>query len=502
MTADYLSHVPVFRSKTERPTGGQSSSDDPYAEMTQVLEGFSNRQSGQVNAEPPPITSEADFGLPSEGTAERVEEPAAISITWPPLTIEHWLARDLPDPDCIMGNWLTTTSRTLLVAPTGLGKTNFAMAVAMHATAGKDFLHWRAHRPCKGLYIDGEMSRRLFKQRMANEVQRLGEKPAGFYALNHEDIEGFAPLNTPAGQDCMNRLIEHISDVDFIVFDSIMCLTHGDMKDGEPWAQTMPWVRSLTKRNIGQLWVHHTGHDTSRSYGDKTKEWQLDTVLHMDAVENAETDVSFSLEFRKARERTPATRADFQTTRIALIGDSWRSEATTTAHRGHVSPLGLKFLGALQNVLAEGGALRDGRRSTSLDIWRGECARMGLIDARQSTKCTVPFLKVSPRTDRRKLCHLRQRLCLACALKTMVSTPFRNRAETMQRRKAKPCGNLLKPMRNHRKPFPNHQANRETISYVEEEMVSPLARGHNSQPLNSRTGLAFAFGFARRALLR
>ena len=251
----------------------------------------------------------------------------------------------------------------------------------MHATAGKDFLHWRAHRPCKGLYIDGEMSRRLFKQRMANEVQRLGEKPAGFYALNHEDVEGFPPLNTPAGQDCINRLIAHIGDVDFIVFDSIMCLTHGDMKDGEPWAQTMPWVRSLTKRNIGQLWVHHTGHDTSRSYGDKTKEWQLDTVLHMDAVENVETDVSFSLEFRKARERTPGTQRIFQTTRIALVGDAWRSEATTTAHKGHVSPLGLKFLGALQNALAEGGVLRDGRRSISLDLWRAECVRMGLIDA-------------------------------------------------------------------------------------------------------------------------
>jgi hypothetical protein len=100
----------------------------------------------------------------------------------------------------------------------------------------------------------------------------------------------------------------------------------------------------------------------------------------MEAVENAETDVSFSLEFRKARERTPATRADFQTTRIALVGDVWKSEATASARKGHVSPLELKFLGALQNVLPEGGKLLDGRRCVTLDVWRAECERMGLID--------------------------------------------------------------------------------------------------------------------------
>jgi hypothetical protein len=304
----------------------------------------------------------------------------------PPLTIDEWLDRVLPPPDFLMGDWFSTTSRVLLVGATGLGKTNFAVQLALHNTAGADFLHWRGRRPCRGLYIDGEMPRRLFKERIGDGVGRLGERPAGFHALSHEDIEGFAPLNTPVGQACIDRLIEQIGGVDFVVFDAIMCLTVGDMKDGEPWAQTMPWVRSLTKRNIGQLWLHHTGHDTTRSYGDKTKEWQLDTVLHMEAVENAETDVSFSLEFRKARERTPATRADFQTTHIELVGDAWRSNATATASKGHVSPLGLKFLSALQNVLAGGSTPRNGRPSTTLDLWRGECKRMGLVDpAKQRT---------------------------------------------------------------------------------------------------------------------
>ena len=39
------------------------------------------------------------------------------------------------------------------------------------------------------------------------------------------------------------------------------------MVDEEAWAQALPWVKSLTKRGIGQLWVHHTGHDESKGYG-------------------------------------------------------------------------------------------------------------------------------------------------------------------------------------------------------------------------------------------
>src|SRR5262245_3890755 len=264
-------------------------------------------ESKQVNGhelEPPPVRGPEDYGLEQDnataGRALIVAPPRLLPITLEslPLKIEDWLGRDLSEPDRIMGSWLTTTSRTLLVAPTGLGKTNFAMALAMHVAAGKDFLHWRAHRRCKVLYIDGEMSRRLLKQRIAEAAARLGENPEGFYALSHEDIEGFPPLNTAAGQGCLDQIIEYIGGVDLVAFDSIMCLLAGDMKEGEPWAQVMPWVRSLTKRNIAQIWNHHTGHDTTRSYGDKTKEWQLDTVLHMETVENAAADVSFSLEFR------------------------------------------------------------------------------------------------------------------------------------------------------------------------------------------------------------
>jgi hypothetical protein len=189
------------------------------------------------------------------------------------LRLEEWLERDLPPPDPLMGHWLTSTSRILFPAASGIGKSLFWIALGMAMAAGMPFLRWVGRRPCRVLYIDGEMSSRLLKERLAAEVERLGVVPAGFHALSHEDIENFAPLDTPEGQKTIEEVIARIGDVNFSIFDNIMSLISGDMKEEEGWRRTIPWQHSLTKRKIGQAWLHHTGHDETKSYGTKTREW-------------------------------------------------------------------------------------------------------------------------------------------------------------------------------------------------------------------------------------
>jgi hypothetical protein len=95
------------------------------------------------------------------------------------------------------------------------------------------------------------------------------------------------------------------------------------MKENEVWRQTWPLVKELTKRRIGQMWVHHTGHDASRGYGDKSKEWGMDTVMHLDRVGDAARGaISFKLTFPKARERRPDNWSDFEDVTITLAGES------------------------------------------------------------------------------------------------------------------------------------------------------------------------------------
>jgi hypothetical protein len=263
------------------------------------------------------------------GSSDSDDPPLNPGINGLVLSLKDWAARDLPEPQFISGSWLTTTSRVLVVAPTGLGKSMLLMALGMAVSAGKPFLHWAERQPVRVLYIDGEMSRRLLKRRLADEVRRLGAQPDTFFALSHEDIPNFKPLNTPEGRAAIEAVVKSLGGVDLIIFDNIMSLVAGDQKEEEGWSQTIPWVKALTARGIGQVWVHHTGHDESRSYGTKTREWQLDTVVHLTRATRPETDVSFDLEFRKARERTPETRQEFADRQVRLVMDQWVHEASS-----------------------------------------------------------------------------------------------------------------------------------------------------------------------------
>jgi AAA domain len=324
---------------------------------------------------------------------ERIEDEG-VDTSALPLTIDDWLKRELPPQDYILGNWLTATSRVILNAPTGLGKTNFGLALAAHMAAGQDFLHWRTPRPSRTLFIDGEMSRDLMKARAVDAVRRLGEvHPDGLHILSHEDVPGFQPLNTAAGMMMIVQIIEKIGALDCVVFDNVMSLVGGSMKDEEAWQEVLALITSLTAQNIAQVWIHHTGHDTTKGYGTKTREWQMDTVLHLTAIERPDTDVSFSLSFTKARRRTPDTRRDFEDVSIALVNDEWICSAAVEQQKPP-SPSGAKFLLALQNVIAGGETVPfETWRAANMDRWQTECVSMGLLDKDKAHSARTLFAK-------------------------------------------------------------------------------------------------------------
>ncbi|WP_316196855.1 AAA family ATPase [Bradyrhizobium sp. SZCCHNS3053] len=349
-----------------------------------VDEAFRRVGIGAPEREEPPLHT----SYPDSADGERIYDEGIQTLAdagpeiFPPLTAEEWRKRNLPPPDFVLGSVLTTTTRMLLSAATGLGKSMFAMAIAQHMAAGLPFLHWRAHRPVKVLYIDGEMARRLLKERIFAEEQRHSGSLENLFVLSREDVESFAPLNTPTGQAWLTKLIEHFG-IEFVVFDNIMSLTLGDQKDPLVWQQVLPFAMALTRKCVGQIWIHHTGHDTSKGYGDKSREWQMDTVGHLEAVEREDTTVSFILKLPKARERTPATRAEFQDVKIALVNDRWEG----SLEGRHAEPLPIapgiqKALDALLNVLAGDDVtmLPGNRRAVNRDQWTAECNARGLID--------------------------------------------------------------------------------------------------------------------------
>jgi hypothetical protein len=149
------------------------------------------------------------------------------------------------------------------------------------------------------------------------------------------------PLNTEAGQLWLKREIAAIKP-DLIIFDSIMCLLIGSMTDESTWMPVRPFVRWLSAQTIAQVWLHHA-NDFGKSFGDKTREWEMEAVIKLSKVEGDETAVLF--EFVKKRLCSPANVAQF-TPMIIRPADGWRIEIAKSESGG-------KSGGDVADIMAE-----------------------------------------------------------------------------------------------------------------------------------------------------
>lgn len=314
------------------------------------------------------------------------------------LSADHWTAREIETPEPLLGEIITNTTRMFIGGATGIGKTHIGLGMAGGMATGTGFLHWKASRPSRVLYIDGEMARDLMQERIIDLMRRM-DVPSipGLFVLCREDCEEMAkrfagigemqPLNTPEGQEFIRLLVKLVKP-DVIIFDNRMSLLSGDMKEEQPWTETMGMVKDLTRQRIAQVWFDHTGHDSTRIYGTKTKEWQFDSVVMLkkeDGDEDNPPDVCVSLEFTKARRRKPSNRADFDPVTVSLADDGWTVEGASKnepAAPKPPSPKALAFHRALLDAIIAHGT----NGTCTLKDWRAECCRTGVLDKLPATR--------------------------------------------------------------------------------------------------------------------
>lgn len=233
---------------------------------------------------------------------------------------------------------------------------------------------------------------------MVDAKRRHRSHPPGFFFLSREDAPNMPPLDTQQGQDFINAIIEITGGIDLVVFDNMQALlTPGDDFGAASWEHTLPWVRDLTARSIGQIWVHHTGRDETHAYGTTVREWQLDIVGLLERVERPELDIAFKLSFPKARERSPDNRANFEPAVITLENDKWTSERGDHVQLGRKqAPLrGAALVGFehLKKCLADAPVevppskdVPPGVAGVTLDLWRRYLETSGIINPEGSRR--------------------------------------------------------------------------------------------------------------------
>jgi hypothetical protein len=262
-----------------------------------------------------------------------------VPVTLPPppdldsITADAWDAKQLPPRDFMLGTALCTTSRWMVIGDTGVGKTLFVVSLAMAVATGRPMLRWTGARaPRVVMYIDGELPAETFQERIRLAQQLYGAVGVTFYAYNLDELErggqSFEPFNTEAGRAWLEREIERVKP-ELIVFDSIMCLTLNALTDDRAWAPVAELMTWITGKRIAQVWVHHTGHDPTRGYGLKAREWRLDTVIFLAATSDeglsADEGAPVEMRFKKHRLKTAANADQYQEWKINFGPQGWRA---------------------------------------------------------------------------------------------------------------------------------------------------------------------------------
>ena len=221
-----------------------------------------------------------------------------------PFTAGDLLRMELPPRENILAPWLQTKGLAMIFAPRGVGKTQLAMGVAYAVASGGTFLKWRAPRPRRVLFIDGEMPASVLKERLARIADKCeGEPPSEdfirFIAADLEN-EGIPDLATAEGQEALEPFI---GDAELIILDNLSTLCRsGKENEGDSWSAVQEWALRLRREGRSVLFVHHAGKSGAQR-GTSRREDVLDTVINLtrpDDYSNAE-GARFVVNFEKAR---------------------------------------------------------------------------------------------------------------------------------------------------------------------------------------------------------
>jgi KaiC/GvpD/RAD55 family RecA-like ATPase len=214
----------------------------------------------------------------------------------PRIPATELMVADLPERKAILDPILATKSLALLYGPRGLGKTFVAMGIAWAAASGTTFLDWRAHRPHRVVYVDGEMAAVDMKARL----RLFGAVPSTLDFIL-ADMHAASPpdIGRLEGQ---RRLMEAWGQPDLVVLDNLSSLAGFEAGDPDRWSELQRFLMLQRRFGRAMLLVHHA-NKKGLQRGTNRREDVLDVVMAMrrPADYAPRQGARFEIHFDKAR---------------------------------------------------------------------------------------------------------------------------------------------------------------------------------------------------------
>ena len=229
----------------------------------------------------------------------------------------------LPEPEALLDPILSSNSLALLYGPRGFGKSFLALAIARAAASGGSFLGWRARRPHRVLYIDGDMAARDLKRRLL----LLGDVPATLEIM-HADMQGgiLPDLGYLEGQ---LQLVANWGHPELVVIDNLASLVGFNTGDYDRWGDLQTFLIKQRRYGRAMLLVHNA-NKKGEQRGTNRREDVLDLVmaLRRPVDYDPRQGARFEIHFEKARglygDATQPIEASLKTDARGLARWKWR----------------------------------------------------------------------------------------------------------------------------------------------------------------------------------
>jgi hypothetical protein len=238
-------------------------------------------------------------------TSRSCDETGADDHSLVVADLENFLAESIPPRKALLEPLLQEQGLNLIWAWRGVGKTHFGLGIGYAVASGGTFLRWKAPKPRRVLYLDGEMPAADLQERLARIVASSEqEAPAGYFRLATPDKQKAAmpDLATIEGQDAYDDAIE--PDTALIIVDNLSALVRrgGRENEAESWLPVAEWALKHRAQGRSILFIHHSGKNQQQR-GTSKREDLLDVVLslrHPTDYDPAQGAV-FEVHFEKAR---------------------------------------------------------------------------------------------------------------------------------------------------------------------------------------------------------
>lgn len=219
------------------------------------------------------------------------------------ISIETLLTMKMEPPEIFLDPFITKSSLGMIYAPRGLGKTFFALSIALALASGTQFLKFKSPKSRKVIYLDGEMTLGSMKERIEKIYQSQDIKPPeGYFQLVNPFLQEI-PLPDLGSQNEQRLLDPIIADADVVIVDNLSCwMKSGVENEGESWIPVQEWALRLRRKGKAVIFIHHANKNNGQR-GTSRREDILDYVIKLDKPSDysSKEGANFILSFEKHR---------------------------------------------------------------------------------------------------------------------------------------------------------------------------------------------------------